>query len=135
MLKNNRIIPVLIVVVVMLSLMSSLIAFFTDWLFFIETGFSAVFTTTLYAKTGAGLFFGGLLLVFVLVNLSVANRSHFPLSGMYIVGAGSLRLSRDEALRLVKPVSILISFVLALLAANWGAINGKTCCFSRTGWM
>jgi uncharacterized membrane protein (UPF0182 family) len=123
MLKKNRIILIVIVVAVMLSFVSSLVSFFTDWLFFIETGFSSVFTTTLYAKTWAGLLFGGLLFICVQANLYVAHRSHFPLSGIYIVGAGNLRVNRDEALRLVKPVSILISFVLALVIGNWGAVQ------------
>ncbi len=120
---KNKFILILIIVSVISPFFAYLLNFYTDWLFFVETGFSSVFTTTLYAKTGAGLLFGGLILMFVQVNLQYANRARFPLSGIYIVGGGDLRINRDEATRLVKPVSMLITLVLALFAGNWGALQ------------
>lgn len=123
MLKKNRIILILIVVAVMLPFMSSLVTFFTEWLFFIEIGYSSVFTTTLYAKTGAGLFFGIFLFAFALINLFLANRAAFPQTGVFIVGTGDFRLKRDDAVRLVKPLGVLFSALLALLAGNWGAMQ------------
>jgi len=118
---KNKLLLILIVVSGVLPFISYLLNFYTDWLFFIETGFLAVFMTTLYAKIAAGLLFGLLLLIFLQVNVFYANRGRFPVSGMFVVGGGNLRIDRSEALRLVKPVSILIGFVLALLAGNWGA--------------
>jgi uncharacterized membrane protein (UPF0182 family) len=120
---KNKFILVMILIAVILPFVSSLLNFYTDWLFLVETGFSSVFTTTLYAKTGVGLFFGTLLFVVIMINLLYATRAQFPLSGIYIVGGGTLRINRDEATRLVKPVSILISLVLALFAGNWGAMQ------------
>jgi uncharacterized membrane protein (UPF0182 family) len=79
--------------------------------------------TTLYAKTGAGLLFAGLIFIFVQANLYVANRSQFPQSGIFIVGGVNLRINRDEVLHLVKPVGMLLSIVLALFAGNWGALQ------------
>ncbi|HEY5521556.1 MAG TPA: UPF0182 family protein, partial [Desulfuromonadaceae bacterium] len=99
MLKKNRFIIIFAVAFVLLLLVSSLLALYTDWLFFVETGFSSVFTTTMYAKTGTGLLFGGLLFIFVQANLYYANGAHFPLSGIFIVGGGNLRVNRDEAAR------------------------------------
>ena len=66
---KNKFILILIAVFVVLPFISSLLNFYTDWLFFVETGFTSVFTTTLTAKIGAGLFFGVLLLIFALINL------------------------------------------------------------------
>ena len=120
---KNRFFLVLILVSVLFPLISYLVDFYADWLFFGETGFSSVFTTTLYAKTGAGLLFGGMLFICVQVNIYFANRAQFPLSGIYLVGGGNFRVNRDEAVRLVKPVGMLISVVLALFAANWGALQ------------
>ena len=120
---KNKFILIMVLVFMIVSFASSLLNFYTDWLFFVETGFSSVFTTTLYAKAGAGLFFGGLLFIVVQANLYYANRAHFPLSGIYILGGGNFRISRDEAARLVKPVGMLISIVLALFAGNWGAMQ------------
>jgi uncharacterized membrane protein (UPF0182 family) len=120
---KNKFILALILLAVIFPFISSLLNYYTDWLFFVETGFSSVFTTTLYAKTGVGLFFAALLFVVIMINLLYANRAQFPLTGIYLVGGVNLRINRDEAARLVKPVSILICLVLALFAGNWGAMQ------------
>src|SRR5664279_3980440 len=98
---KNKIILILIIVVAIFPVLSYLMNFYTDWLFFVETGFSSVFTTTLYAQTGAGLFFAALLFGFALINLIIANKGTFPTAGMFI-NAGSIRLQRGEVLRFVR---------------------------------
>jgi uncharacterized membrane protein (UPF0182 family) len=123
MFNKYKFILFFIALLVIISFMSSLTGFYTDWLFFVETGFSSVFTTTLYAKIGTGLFFGLFLFAFALINLFIANKAKFPPTEIYIVGIDNLRLKRDELVRLVKPLSLIISFVLALLAGNWGAMQ------------
>ncbi|OHB27349.1 MAG: hypothetical protein A2X79_08115, partial [Desulfuromonadaceae bacterium GWB2_53_15] len=123
MFKKYKLVAIFTVLFMVLPFMSSLLSFYTDWLFFVETGFASVFTTTLYAKTGAGLFFGILLFLFVQLNIYFANKAQFPLSGIFILGGGSIRINRDEAARLAKPASMLISIVLALFAGNWGAMQ------------
>jgi uncharacterized membrane protein (UPF0182 family) len=111
------------VAAVILMFASTLLTLYSDWLFFIETGFSSVFTTTLYAKTGVGLSFGTLLFVVIMINLLYANSVRFPYSGISIVGGGNFSMQRDEAVRLAKPLGILASIVLALFAGNWGALR------------
>jgi hypothetical protein len=120
---KNKFILVLIIVSVIFPLLSYLLNFYADWLFFVETGFASVFSTTLFAKTGAGLLFAGLLFIFLQANLYYANRTQFPLSGIYIVGGVNFRINRDEALRLASPVGMLISIILAFFAGNWGAMQ------------
>ena len=120
---KNKFILFLIIISVIFPFISYLLDFYADWLFFVETGFASVFTTTLYAKTGAGLLFGGLLFIFMRLNLYFANRAKFPLSGIYILGGGNIRVSGDEAARFIKPASTLASIVLALFAGNWGAMQ------------
>ena len=105
---------------VLLPFLSFLIGFYADWLFFVETGFPAVFTTTLYAKIGTGLFFAALLFGFVQINLFFANRTVFPHAGAFIA-FGSMRLHRSEVLRFVTPLGILSCAALALMAGQWGA--------------
>ena len=119
---KNKFILVLILVSVLLPFASSLIDFYVDWLFFVETGFSSVFTTTLYAKTAAGLLFGAVLFAALLINILYANKAHFPYSGVFMVG-GSIRVQRDDVARFVKPLALLASLVLALLAGSWGAMR------------
>lgn len=120
--RKNKFFLVLVLAAVILPLVSSLVSFSADWLFFVETGFSSVFTTMLYAKTGAGLFFGMFLFAVLLINVLYANRIHFPYSAVFIVGS-NLRVQRDDAVRLVKPLALLASLLLALLAGNWGALR------------
>lgn len=119
---KNKFILVLILLAVVLPFASSLISFYTDWLFFVETGFSSVFTTTLYAKTAAGFFFGAVMFAVLLVNVLYANRAHFPYSGVFMVG-GNIRVQRDDVARFVKPLALLASLLLALLAGSWGAMR------------
>jgi len=119
---KNKFILILILLAVVLPFASSLISFYTDWLFFVETGFSSVFTTTLYAKTAAGLLFWGVLFSVLLINVLYANRAHFPYSGVFMVG-GTIRVQRDDIARFVKPLALLVSLVLALLAGSWGAMR------------
>jgi uncharacterized membrane protein (UPF0182 family) len=118
---KNKIILVLILVAVLLPFVASLLDYYTEWLFFVETGFSTVFTTTLYAKTGVGLFFGVILCAGIMINFLYANRKTFPYSGITIVGGGNFRVQRDDAIRLLQPLALLVTFALSLLAGNWGA--------------
>lgn len=119
---KNKFILILILLAVVLPFASSLISFYTDWLFFVETGFASVFTTTLYAKTAAGLFSGAVLFAVLLINVLYANRAHFPYSGVFMVG-GNIRVQRDDVTRFVKPLALLASLLLALLAGSWGAMR------------
>ena len=120
---RQRLILVLVAMSVLLPFTAYLLNFYTDWLFFTETGFSSVFTTTVFAQTGAGLLFGLLLFGFLVLNLLYANKGRFPLSGIYVVGRGEIRINRAEAGKMVRPLGILVSLLLALAAGNWGALR------------
>jgi len=119
---KNKMILIVIALTVILPFVSYLLNFYTDWLFFAETGFSSVFTTTVYAKLGAGVLFGVLLFAFLQLNLYFAGKGHYPVSGIYLVG-GDLRINRSEAIRMVGPAGLIVSLILALLAGNWGAFR------------
>jgi len=123
MLIKRKFILFAILVFFLLPFGFSLVNLCTEWLFFDEIGLTSVFTTTLTAKIGAGAFFGALLLVFALVNLFFANRPNFPLNG--ILG-NAFRLKREEAARLAKPLGILASAILAMLAGRWGAMQWES---------
>ncbi|MDD2582665.1 MAG: UPF0182 family protein [Desulfuromonadaceae bacterium] len=120
--RKNKFILALVLAAVILPFASSLVSFYADWLFFVETGFSSVFTTMLYAKTVVGVLFGAALFFVVLINVLYANRSRFPYSTVFMVG-GNLRVQRDAAVRFIKPLALLASLLLALLAGNWGALH------------
>ncbi|NTV50242.1 MAG: UPF0182 family protein [Geobacteraceae bacterium] len=119
---RNKFILILILVSVILPFASSLVTFYADWLFFVETGFSSVFTTTLTAKLVAGVLSGAVLFVVLLINVLYANRAHFPASGVFMVG-GSIRVQREDIAHFVKPLALLATLLLALFAGNWGALR------------
>jgi len=82
-----------------------------------------VFTTTLAAKLGSELFLGSLFLLFALANLHVANRGSLSATHIFPEGGNVYRLKPDDAARVIKPLSMAVSAVLALLAGNWGALQ------------
>jgi uncharacterized membrane protein (UPF0182 family) len=120
MLRKHKNFALFFALLVLLPFLSFLIDFYADWLFYVETGFPAVFTTTLYAKIGAGLFFAALLFGFAQINLFYANRAVFPHAGTFIA-FGSIRLLRSEVLRFVTSLGLLACAALALMAGQWGA--------------
>jgi uncharacterized protein len=123
MFKNNRLVLILIVVAIVLPLFSSTLSFYTDWLFFGETGYRQVFTTRLYANLGAALGTGLIALLFALVNLHFANHAEFPGKTGFPLGGNVYRIKKEQALRLVAPASILASLLLALIAGKWGGMQ------------
>jgi uncharacterized membrane protein (UPF0182 family) len=58
-----------------------------------------------------------------MANLACANRAKFPYSGIAIVGGGNFRVNRNDAIGFITPLASLATLVLALLAANWGALR------------
>jgi len=121
MLRKNRFVLILGAVFLLLPTIGSLLNYYTDWLFFAETGFSSVFTTTLFSQAGVGVLFGVILFAAIMINLVYANSIRFPMTGLFVLGGLNLRMQREEAIRLVKPVSMLVTLVLAFFAGNWGA--------------
>jgi uncharacterized membrane protein (UPF0182 family) len=65
---------VIIVVIVVLSALGSLVAMYTDWLWFRDMGHVDVFFTPLWAKIVAGLVFGAIGFVLLWVNGVIARR-------------------------------------------------------------
>jgi hypothetical protein len=96
MVSKNKLMLIFVVVALLLPFLAALVTFYTDWLFFVETGFAAVFTTTLAAKIGAGLFFGALLFIFALGNLLAANKPEFRSGGFSVAGGNVYRLQRNK---------------------------------------
>jgi uncharacterized membrane protein (UPF0182 family) len=112
---------VFIAVLILLSASSAAFNLYTDWLFFEETGFSGVFTTTLSAKVNTALVFGAVFLVYYLVNIFAANRIDFPLRNLHIFGD---TLNPVKTLTVDKPVKLISlagGFIIAFLVALFGA--------------
>jgi hypothetical protein len=121
--RNKKLVIVIALVSVVFPLISYVLNLYVDWLYFVETGFSAIFTTRLSAQAMTALLFGGLMFACLQLNLWYANRIPFPLPGMSIVGSGNFRITREEAARLVKPLGMVASVLLAFFAGNWGGMQ------------
>ncbi|NVO00746.1 MAG: UPF0182 family protein [Geobacteraceae bacterium] len=121
MLRQNRLAIALGILVFLLPAIFSTLNLYTDWLFFAETGFSAVFTKVLYAKAGVGILFGTILFAAISLNLFYANSLSFPYNRITVVGRTNLQ--KDEALRIARPLLMVATLVLSLFAWNWGSMQ------------
>lgn len=112
--------------VLLLPGLLSLIHLYTDWLFFVETGFSSVFSTILGTKIGVGVGGGAVMLACVLVNLFIVFRARFPVTGFALHGENIYQLRMNELQRLSKPLAIAGAAVLAFFAGQWAALHWQT---------
>ncbi len=112
--------------VLLLPGLLSLIHLYTDWLFFVETGFSSVFSTILGTKIGVGAGGGAVMLACVLVNLFIVFRARFPVTGFALHGENIYQLRMNELQRLSKPLAIAGAAVLAFFAGQWAALHWQT---------
>ncbi|NMC73142.1 MAG: UPF0182 family protein [Geobacteraceae bacterium] len=113
-------------IVVVLPGVLSLVHLYTDWLFFLETGFSSVFSTILGTKIGVGVAGGAVLLACALANLFIVFRARFPLTGFALHGQNLNQLRLSELQRLAKPLSMAGAAVLAFFAGQWAALHWQT---------
>lgn len=113
-------------VVVVLPGVLSLVHLYTDWLFFLETGFSSVFSTILGTKIGVGVAGGAVLLACALANLFIVFRARFPLTGFALHGQNLNQIRLSELQRLAKPLSMAGAAVLAFFAGQWAALHWQT---------
>lgn len=104
MFKNNRNIILFIAASIIFTLFSTVLNFYTDWLFFIETGYSSVFTTTLTAKISSGLLFGLLLFAIMMINFFFANSAKISLTPIFANGREIHLIKRDDAAAILKPL-------------------------------
>jgi hypothetical protein len=92
------------------------IAFVVNWQFFNETGFEAVFTKTIIAKVLGGLGFGVFAFLAVYVNLMIAGKRQFPLSGFHPLWESMPQLPRIDLSRHMGIIFLLASLAAFMLA-------------------
>jgi len=121
---RNRVknIVLLGLVLSLLPLFFSLLNLYSDWLFFAEIGYTAVFLKMLTTKIISGSLFGIAFLSFVLANIIAAHRAVFPQREIIIEGVinpfGSSGIER-----VIKPVTLIAGVVMTFFAAQWGAFR------------
>ncbi|MDI9570476.1 MAG: UPF0182 family protein [Pseudomonadota bacterium] len=120
--KANLIfIAILLVILVVAPLLSSLLNLYIDWLFFVETSYTAVFTKTLTAQIASGLLFCLLFLGAALVNLFFARRVEFSRPERYNISGTPITIDLAPLRTIRRAVSFFILLVVAFMMAKWGA--------------
>lgn len=130
---KNRTIYLIIAGVIFLAapLFFSALNLYTDWLFFAETGFTAVFIKTLSTKIAAGVFFGIIFLVFMTANITLANRAVFLHRDIFVIEGVIHPIKPSGIEKVVKPLSIIAGVVMAVFAGQWGALKWEDLLFFK----
>jgi len=115
--KRNVLFIVLVsaLLALILSFFTSL-SFYTDWLFFKEVGYEAVFRKSFLAKVFTGLAAGGIAALFLLINIFIANRQEFPQGRIYSIEKELYGLKKFDMNRLIKHLGLYLSVLAALVA-------------------
>ena len=120
--KANLIfIAVLLVILVVAPLLSSLLNLYIDWLFFVETGYTAVFTKTLTTQIAAGFLFGLLFLGAALINLFFARRVEFSRPDQYNISGTPITINLAPLRTIQRAVTFFILLVVTFMMGKWGA--------------
>ncbi|HOF05176.1 MAG TPA: UPF0182 family protein [Syntrophales bacterium] len=118
---NIIFISILLIILVVAPLFSSLLNLYIDWLFFNETGYTAVFSTTLLTQAGSGLCFGTLFFVVALANLILARRLEFTRPDRYNITGTPITINLAPLRTLQRVVTFFILVVVAFMMGKWGA--------------
>ncbi|OGW27389.1 MAG: hypothetical protein A2X56_03960 [Nitrospirae bacterium GWC2_57_13] len=105
---------------IMLTSSRELIAFYADWLFFGETGFSAVFTKTLTARLSTGAALAAVTFLLFFVNVRIANSRNFPRPLINAPWQHSPALQAVDVERAVKKISLGLVVLATLVAFSAG---------------
>jgi uncharacterized protein len=100
-------------------LVPAAVTFYTDWLWFGETGFGRVFLRTLTAQSQLGATAMGLAFATLFVNVLIALRTLAPRDWVLVTREGPISISLDR--RRVQPVATALAGVVAVLLGIWAS--------------
>src|SRR3989441_6122191 len=110
---------VLVVLFALLLLLSNLVPLAAEWLWFQALGYERVFTTRLVAEALLGVGIGGLVFVFLYVNLRIAQRGLVPNPLVVQFSAGAPGVDVTRLLRrLALPTALGVALLFGLGAAG-----------------
>lgn len=121
MIQNRKRFILIASIIVLLAIFSRLLSLYVDWLFFVETGYSFVFTRVISTELLSGLCFGVFAFLFVFINTRLVNRLEFPTQTISINGYTTFTLNPARLAGLSRLLGILISVFVGILGALWGA--------------
>jgi uncharacterized membrane protein (UPF0182 family) len=100
-------------------LVPTAVTFYTDWLWFVETGYQQVFLGTLKAQSQLGAAAMGLAFVVLFANVLVAIRTLAPRDWVLVTREGPISISLDR--RRVQPVATAVAGLVAVLFGLWAS--------------
>src|SRR5437016_8832412 len=110
---------VLVVLFALLLVLFNLVPLAAEWLWFQAVGYQRVFTTRLVAEAVLGVGVGGLVFVFLYVNLRIAQRGLVPNPLVVQVSSAGAAVDVTRLLRrLALPTSLGLALVFGLGAAG-----------------
>lgn len=118
--KTMRIIFIGLLIIIMLAA-SKIINFYIDWLFFKDLDYQDVFIKVFSTEIFTGLFFGLISFLFVLANMLLVCRIHFPSVNLSLTQQIGISLNLDALNRLSKPFSILMAAFIGFFGGIWGS--------------
>ncbi len=121
--KKKRTFIFIIASIIFLIILGSItiIDLYADWLFFNEVNYKSVFTKVLFTKVIFGLACGFLSLVFILINVIVANKINFPPIDLIFNKQTKISLNIELLNKWVKPLTIISGIIVSFLVGIWGS--------------
>jgi len=119
--RNRFLIIAFIAVFLVLTGFREFVSFMADWLFFHETGYTAVFQKTYEAKLFSGLAFGVFAFLVLFINLRIAGRRAYALAGLHPLWERVPQLQHIDLNRVMGWISLAVSLVAFLFAFPVGA--------------
>ncbi len=106
-------------VLLAIILLPAAVTFYTDWLWFGETGYQQVFLGTLKAQSQLGAAAMGLAFVVLFANVLIALRTLAPRDWVLVTREGPISISLDR--RRVQPAATALAGVVAVLFGVWAS--------------
>jgi len=94
---------------------------YTDWLFFNELHYSSIFVKILSTQLSLGLAFGLISLVFIMINVLIANRVHFAPVELFLNGQTTISLNIALLAKWIKPLTVILGLIASFYAGLLGS--------------
>jgi len=107
--------------ILLVVFVSALINVYTDWLLFDELQYKTIFVKVLSTKLFLGLIYGLLSLVFIMINIIIANRSNFAPIEFVLNGQTKVSLNIPSLGKWIKPLTTILGIVVSIYIGFWGS--------------
>lgn len=108
-------------IILFLLLGSALINIYTDWLFFDELQYKSIFVKVLSAKISLGLIYGVFSFAFIMINIIIANRTHFAPIELFLDDQTKVSLNIAFLAKWMKPLTAVLGIAASFYAGVLGS--------------